>query len=583
MTRRSDRLTFRAIEEVEPLVSPTHWQEIEHEVMALRSELDRLRRERDEARDRYQLLSLLSVELQRPALFQADDGPPWRLPEKVKTRLADLLDRLSKLLGLEVAALVMIPPHTQSPELVVPQTLVTGQRSRLERYSRGVMRTVWEQGQALSRQEALSDEELSGRESVKSLKREVLCLPLSPAPRGLPGVLWLERAAEEPEESARVPWPQADRALASTFAQSVAARALWLQQQRSVGVEKPDPTLPFRRNGAYSSFLSRSAAVAQVFSFADAFVRSDRRFPILIQGPSGSGKEVLARCLHTHPDNPDRSGPFLTFSGTDLTPELMQSQLFGYKKGAFAGAHQDTKGLLVQAEGGTLFIDEVGALSLPLQATLLRVLQEREVRPLGSHQVIPIDVRVILATRQPLREWVKQGRFREDLWYRISALELLLPSLSQRPEDLVLLAEHFIRKYQSSPPRDGGGTAVNAAPSLQLSATDMMYLLQRPWPGEVRELENVIGRVMVLAQGPFLDLALHAPLTADPKDQPLQVVEPVHKSLEQADAQFQRVLILNVLEQVHGNAREAARQLNVSLPTFYRRLRELGIRREKSA
>jgi DNA-binding NtrC family response regulator len=295
---------------------------------------------------------------------------------------------------------------------------------------------------------------------------------------------------------------------------------------------------------------------------------------VLIQGESGTGKELIARAIHEHSQRANRW--FLALDCGSVHESLLDSELFGYVKGAFTGAHTNKKGLFEEAHGGTLFLDEINNTPFAFQAKLLRVLQEREIRPVGSTKSAPIDVRLIIATSQDLAQAAQQGTFRSDLYYRLAVVPLYLAPLRERREDIPLLVDHFIKKYCE---REGTAPKRLAAPELQ-------RLMDTPWPGNVRELENVIERAVVLSPGPVLNLQVALPLhrghaTPAPGQQP---ADRLPMSLKQATQAAQETLerkqIVEALRQTGNNRSAAAALLGISRGTLYNKLRRYGVKQE---
>ncbi|MFT3700049.1 MAG: sigma-54 dependent transcriptional regulator [Kofleriaceae bacterium] len=309
--------------------------------------------------------------------------------------------------------------------------------------------------------------------------------------------------------------------------------------------------------------IGRSPALLRLLDTAMRVAAKD--VTVLVRGETGTGKELFAALLHGA--SPRAKQPLVVFNSAAIPGELAESQLFGHAKGAFTGAVAAHDGFFVQADGGTLFIDEIGELPLPLQAKLLRVLQEREVQPVGSTQVKKIDVRVVAATHRDLEAEVKAGRFREDLYYRLNVIELVVPPLRERKADIPLLARELARKYSE---RYGLGYVVQLTPEL------IDRLAARAWPGNVRQLENVIARCVALASTRIIGLeALDTPI--DPQDAP-----DVAPSLdgptfrEQVEA-FERNLITQAIRQSGGNTSETARRLQINRATLYDKLKKYGL------
>ena len=300
-------------------------------------------------------------------------------------------------------------------------------------------------------------------------------------------------------------------------------------------------------------FLTRNARVQQIIKMLESVASSPAT--ILIQGESGTGKEVLARYVHSI--SPRAKLPFVAVNCAALPDGLLESELFGYEKGAFTGALARRCGKFELAHQGTLLLDEIGEMSLGLQAKLLRVLQEREVDRLGSRQPIPIDVRVIATTNRNLMHAVHEGRFREDVYYRLSVMPVTLPPLRDRPEDVPLLVEHFAERSFRRNSRPGSGVTDEA----------LSYLKTRRWKGNVRELENVMERAVLLAG--------EGPLRIEHVTFEEQAIRPeVNPQPTGTIWEMERNLILRTLERHGGNRTHAARALGISIRTLRNKLRE---------
>ncbi|MCQ8897151.1 sigma-54 dependent transcriptional regulator [Limnobacter humi] len=273
---------------------------------------------------------------------------------------------------------------------------------------------------------------------------------------------------------------------------------------------------------------------------------------VLLTGESGSGKEVLARTLHSMSRRSDR--PFVPVNCGAISPELIESELFGHVKGSFTGATDAHQGLFYYAQGGTLFLDEIGELPLSMQTKLLRVLEDRRIRPVGSNREVDVDVRIVAATNVNLDIEVKRGRFRQDLYYRLQVLPIEMPPLRTRPEDVGLLANYFIQIFSRK-------LRIEA---LAISADLMARMQAYEWPGNVRELRNFIERSLILGYFPKEDLPLN--LNMDDAPEPSDLLA-ANESLEQVE----KAHILKVLSACQGNKSEAARRLGVSRKTLERK------------
>ena len=280
---------------------------------------------------------------------------------------------------------------------------------------------------------------------------------------------------------------------------------------------------------------------------------ADSGASVLIRGASGTGKEMLAKAIHRASERRDQ--PFVAFNCAAIPETLMESELFGYAKGAFTGAARDTPGLFQAAHGGTLLLDEIGDMPASLQAKLLRVLQERQVRPVGSTRSVPVDVRVISATHRDLEEEVRAGRFREDLFYRLNVVVLDIPPLADRREDIPLLASHFLSRLRGASRKQVEGFAPDA----------MELLVSAPWPGNVRQLANVVEQAFALTTTPLIPATLvQRALRSQPADLP---------SLEEARADFEREYLSRLLKITQGNVSQAARLADRNRTDFYKLLR----------
>lgn len=299
--------------------------------------------------------------------------------------------------------------------------------------------------------------------------------------------------------------------------------------------------------------VARSPTMQVLLKRAARFAQSDA--PIAVLGETGTGKEVVARVVHAN--SPRAPRPFVAVNVAALPAELLESELFGHGKGAFTGAATARRGLFEEADGGTLFLDEIGEMSLPLQAKLLRALQDGELRRVGENQSFSVDVRVICATHRNLRERVAEGRFREDLFYRLKVLTLEVPPLRERREDVLPLARHFLTQETTE--------------AIGFSAKAAERLLGYHWPGNVRELENVVKHGAALASGPEIlveDLPEELLQQASPSPLPSSSTTPFRTL-----AEVEREHILRVLDACGGSQSEAARVLGVARNTLWRKLR----------
>ena len=292
------------------------------------------------------------------------------------------------------------------------------------------------------------------------------------------------------------------------------------------------------------------------------------RTTILIDGESGTGKELVARALHQNSTRADRA--FVTVNSGNLPPDLLESNLFGHVKGAFTGAVYPKKGLFELADKGTIFFDEIGNIPLETQAKLLRVIQEREFMRLGGVETIKVDVRIIAATNVDLRRMMDDGRFREDLYYRLHVITVQLPPLRERRDDIPLLVQHFLEKYGEE----------NQKKPLEITAEALDLLLDYDWPGNVRELENVIERAVVLSNGPRLDVDLVPEYVRSSRrfQMPQFIVPPEGISFREVITDFEKRLIESTLEAAGGVQKRAAELLHIKPTTLNEMIKRHDIR-----
>ncbi len=289
----------------------------------------------------------------------------------------------------------------------------------------------------------------------------------------------------------------------------------------------------------------------------------DTRTPVLISGESGTGKELAARAIHFR--GAMAKTPFVAVDCGSLVPTLMESELFGYEKGAFTGATKSKAGLFKAADGGTIFLDEIGELPLEMQAKLLRVLQEKEVRPVGSNEKVNVDVRVIAATNRDLEAAYRSGTFRKDLYFRLNVVTVHLPPLRERRSDIPVLVHHFLDRYAKGS-------------HIQVTAAAMKSLLHYDWPGNVRELENCIARAVTLGDGKIIDVADLPPAIRTEQSDSGNVATQDSTTLSTtALAEMERMTILRVFEQANGDKALAGKMLGISRATLYRKLKRYNI------
>jgi two-component system response regulator GlrR len=328
------------------------------------------------------------------------------------------------------------------------------------------------------------------------------------------------------------------------------ARELLQLLQRAVSITQSSESVEGQADESWRSEIVTASSLMDSL-LSEAHLLADSETSVLIRGESGTGKEVLARAIHKA--SPRIDNPFVAINCAAIPDQLLESELFGHAKGAFTGAVASHQGLFMAADSGTLFLDEIGDMPLALQAKLLRVLQEREIRPIGSGNSIPVDVRIISATHRNLAEAVAEGQFREDLYYRLNVVTLSLPALRERPEDIPLLARHFLEQQP----------AKRRAKAFTPEAMEM--LVANEWPGNVRQLQNVVDHCSVLSSTPLISTALVARALHDKES-----VQDL--SYANAKKQFERDYLIRLLKITGGQVSEAARLAGRNRTEFYRLL-----------
>jgi len=316
---------------------------------------------------------------------------------------------------------------------------------------------------------------------------------------------------------------------------------------------------------SYSNIIGKSETMRKVFDLIR--LASPSRSNILIQGESGTGKELVAKAIHHA--SPRARNAFVTVNSGSLPPELLESSLFGHVKGAFTGAIASKRGLFEVADGGSIFLDEIGNINLETQAKLLRVIQEKEFMRLGSVDTVKVDARIIAATNADLNRLMAESRFREDLFYRLNVITITLPPLRRRREDIPLLISHFLQKYADE----------NKRKPREVTPDAMRILMDHSWPGNVRELENTIERGVVLCTGDRIGPDLLPDYLRYPvnTDQPALVVPTEGLALKDAVSRYERAMILQSLEMAGGVQKRAAELLQLKPSTLNEMMKRLGI------
>ncbi|MGM0788179.1 MAG: sigma-54-dependent transcriptional regulator [Thermodesulfobacteriota bacterium] len=318
------------------------------------------------------------------------------------------------------------------------------------------------------------------------------------------------------------------------------------------------------QSNVFGSMIAESSSMQEVFSLAGKVARYDTT--VLITGESGTGKELIARGIHFASSRAEK--PIIPVNCGGIPENLLESELFGHKKGAFTGAEKDYGGLFEAAAGGTVFLDEIGDLPLALQVKLLRVLQDNEIRPVGTASSKNIDVRIIAATSKDLASEAEKGNFREDLFYRLNVMPIHLPTLAERTEDIPLLCRFFIERYSTRFKKNIKG----------ISAEAVSMLMEHTWPGNVRELENLIERAVILAEEQELNSELFSPLGQGGESRHNGVDDIISGySLKSGKQAMEKILIRKALAATDGNRTRAARLLEISHPSLLSKIKTYGL------
>ncbi len=307
---------------------------------------------------------------------------------------------------------------------------------------------------------------------------------------------------------------------------------------------------------SFQNIVGKSEVIEKIFSIIVKVAKTQST--VLIRGESGTGKELVARAIHYN--SPRMNKPLVEISCASFPETLLESELFGYEKGAFTGANNSKKGRFELAQGGTIFLDEIGDISESVQVKLLRVLQERQITRLGGTETIDVDVRVITATNRDLEKALDQGKFRDDLYYRLNVIPIVLPPLRERKGDIPLIIDHFIKKVSME----------NTMPAPIISDEALKLCLMYEWPGNVRELENAIENAIVLGDGSTI-LRKHLPFGMFAKSKrsiKLDFLQNPGKTYKEKTEEVEKLILLDAIEQAGGNKSEAAKMLNISLRTM---------------
>jgi len=466
-----------------------------------------------------------------------------REPEEL---LSQIMDIAMKALAAERGFIVLTDENKQAFEVAAARNISESNAMDLTQIPSSVIRKVLDSQQCVLSHDALEDPRFRDAKSVTELKvRSVAAVPLRIRDE-LIGIIYVDSTKN------RRMFTESSLKFLEAFANQAGiaienARLYQALQNKNISLKRDvEKLFPF------NEIIGDSPSIKKVFQLMQKVARSD--VTVLIEGESGTGKELVARAIHANGPRYDK--PFVAQYCGALQDSLLESELFGHKRGAFTGAIQDKKGLFEVANGGTFFLDEIAEISLTLQTELLRVIQGGEIKAVGDTAVKRVDVRIISATNKSLAEEVKKGKFREDLYYRLKVITITLPPLRERGDDIILLAEHFLRKY---------GSKYN--PWVIGFTPEALNLLQSyHWPGNVRELENLIQAALVLADDELIG-SKHLSL---PKMETDRLDSLNIKATEKR-------LVINALKQFGGNRTKAAEALGVSVRWLQYRLKEIDL------
>ncbi len=463
--------------------------------------------------------------------------------------LDTLLNQLIDETGAEVGAFIF---YDRENDAFVPRSIITRDHQSPEQvqFSQTVFRKVLESKQAVLSFDTLTDEQYAHSQSViLNQIHSILAFPLI-IKNQVYGILYFDSRKN------RQNFNEAARQFLSLFS-AIASLAL---EQIIVKKKFESENIVLRnqldRDVRIPTMVGESPVMKQLFTMISKVARSD--VSVLITGENGTGKELVARAIHDLSDRKNK--PFIAQYIGNLPASILESELFGYKKGAFTGATSDRIGLFEAADGGTLFLDEIGDLPFELQAKLLRLLQNKEFKRLGETIIRKADVRILAATNQDLHQLIKEGKFREDLYYRLNVVRINVPPLRERKSDIPLLVQTFLK---------------NIDPNLRISNEAMKKLMDYDWPGNVRQLENLIRRASILVSDNVIQ---PEDIQFDDLDtQPLQNLLPKNLENEATLEEIKNYIIKKRLELFNGNRTKAAKSLDISLRSIQLKAKELGL------
>lgn len=472
----------------------------------------------------------------------------------IRDQLRKILDILSSRLGMQRGMISVLDINTGEVWLDIAQGMSLPPGAVTYRLGEGITGRVAQMGRPMAVANLSNEvhflDRTRARKSLNRSELSFLCVPITFRDRVV-GVLSVDKLAQKVLNLDR------EVAILSSVAELL-GKVVYYRALEEENFRLRKTVADARR--PKTNIVGKSKGIEEVLRLIDQV--ADSNITVIIYGETGTGKELVARAIH---ENSRRaSGPLVQVNCAAIPDTLLESELFGHEKGAFTGAMTQRHGRFKEAHKGTIFLDEVGELSITAQAKLLRVIQEKEFEPLGSSRVIKVDVRVIAATNKDLEKAVEQDKFRADLYFRLNAFPMYIPPLRERGADILLLADHFACKYSKE----------LGKPVSRISTSAIEMLMSYHWPGNVRELENCIERAVVLADGDTID-AVHLPPSLQMKK--LTENAPARGKFETLTGTYERDLIVDALKETRGNISEAARILDTTRRVIHYKARKYGI------
>lgn len=462
--------------------------------------------------------------------------------QEIDPLLKSILHIAMEAIGAERGFILMLD-NSQKLSRRVAQNISENQLSDLGEISHSVLRQVMEKSESVICFDALADERFQGAQSIRIQQiKSIAAVPLTIKTRPI-GAIYLDSLKK------RAGFKAESLPFITAFAHQAAIAIENSQLYAALREENRQLRKQIQQAHSFKEIIGRSPSMKRVFELMESIIDSD--VTVLISGESGTGKELVARALHYN--GPRKNKPFMALFCGALPENLLESELFGHKKGAFTGATADKKGLFETADGGSFFLDEIGDLSPRIQTELLRVIQEGEIKRVGENHVRHVDVRIMAASNKNLEELVQGGQFREDLYYRLNVIKIIMPPLRKREGDIPLLAHYFLDKYAAKTKKQVQG----------FSPAALKQLTNYHWPGNIRELENTVERAMLLTRDVFI------------QPENLQLPEADIKLPEKMSLKdFEKQIVQKTLVENNDNISKTADQLGVSRRWLHYRLKE---------